>query len=83
MSNKSHKQQAIDEILRTELHLSSLYTQVFESPNGKEVLEDLEAEFFHRSSLVPGDPYATHAREGAREVILFIHQKMKLGENNE
>jgi hypothetical protein len=58
-----------------------LYKQVFDTPDGKKVLADLVARFEDRTSIVPGDPYATHAKEGAREVILFIKHRMKGASN--
>jgi len=39
------------------------------------VLADLSMRFYDRSSLVPGDPGMTHAREGERSVVLFIIQQ--------
>ena len=54
-----------------------LYKQVFSSGDGKKVLDDLVRRFENRTSIIPGDPYATHAREGAREVILFIKHRME------
>ncbi len=60
-----------------------LYSNLFSTVAGKEVLADLEELFVNRTSIVSGDPYATHAREGAREVMLFIHGQIKLGANNE
>lgn len=53
--------------------LLSAYGHVFNSSDGEIVLGDLIEQFSSRSSIVPGDPYGTHAREGAREVILYIH----------
>jgi hypothetical protein len=53
------------------------YKATFATPDGQAVLADLEARFMDRSSIVPGDPYATHAREGAREVVLYIQKRMR------
>ena len=49
----------------------------FSTPDGEAVLADLIARFADRTSIVPGDPYATHAREGAREVVLYILKRMR------
>ena len=48
--------------------------RIFQTGDGQKSLEILRTNFKDRSSIVPGDPYATHAREGAREVILFIEE---------
>lgn len=52
--------------------------RLFNTVDGQEVMKILEREFYDSSSIVPGDPYATHARCGSREVIIFI--KMICGE---
>ena len=52
---------------------------IFSTPDGKKALELLEETFFNNSSIVPGDSYATHAREGAREVVIFIRENIKDG----
>lgn len=53
--------------------IATAYGQVFNSSDGEVVIKDLMEQFMMRSSIVPGDPYVTHAKEGAREVILYIH----------
>lgn len=50
---------------------------MFSTPDGKKGLKLLEELFCDRSSIVPGDPYQTHANEGAREVILTIKEIIK------
>lgn len=52
------------------------YKATFATPDGQAVLADLVARFSSRSSIVPNDPYATHAREGAREVVLYIQKRI-------
>lgn len=54
------------------------FFNLFNTPDGKVVLDELKEQFVDRTSIVPGDPYATHANEGAREVILFINQMMEI-----
>lgn len=54
----------------TDIHKD--YAALFATPQGQAVLQDLEDQFFNRTSLVRGDPYMTHANEGAREVVLYI-----------
>ena len=46
----------------------------FSTPDGKKAMKLLEELFCNRSSIVRGDPYQTHANEGAREVILTIKE---------
>jgi hypothetical protein len=58
------------------------YYHTFTLPAGKAVLDDLREQFMDRSSIVPGDPHATHAREGAREVYLYIQQMIEEGANH-
>lgn len=48
------------------------YYDVFTSPNGKDVFEDLIQAFDNRESYVQGDSYATHFRDGQRSVVLGI-----------
>ena len=57
----------------------SCMRRVMQTDDGKEMLNLLEETFFNQSSIVPGDPYGTHAREGAREVIIFIRENIKDG----
>ena len=59
------------------LQESASYFKLFSSPEGKQIMSDLEELFSNRTSIVPGDPYATHANEGAREVVLYIKQRME------
>ncbi len=48
------------------------YREVFGSPSGKIVLEDMRAAWMNHTSHVPGDPYETAFREGKRSVVLRI-----------
>ena len=80
---KSNNKSSVEELKETALSNRRKYSKLFSTAAGKEVLADLEDKFMNRTSIVPNDPYATHAREGAREVILFIHENMQLGAKNE
>ena len=51
------------------------------SPEGEYLMGHLAELFEKRSSIVPGDPYATHAREGAREVVLYLRDIIEDFEN--
>ena len=53
------------------------YSAMFGTGVGKTILADLEAQF-GGSPIVPGDPYATHARAGAQEVMLYIRDRMRI-----
>jgi len=55
----------------------SCMKRVMGTADGLEMMRLLEDTFFNQSSIVPGDPYATHAREGAREVVIFIRENSK------
>ena len=54
---------------------------IFGSAEGLRVLAHLEDTFAARTSLVAGDPFATHANEGQRAVILHLHRLIALGSN--
>lgn len=75
------KEEKIEVLKQKAIRKSSLYAKVFSTPDGKEVLADLEEQFHNRTSIVRGDPYATHAMEGAREVVLFIKNRIEGVEN--
>jgi hypothetical protein len=47
---------------------------IFQTTDGKVAMGLLEELFYNGSSIVPGDPYQTHANEGAREVIITIKE---------
>jgi len=65
----------IDELKK--LHM--LYLQVFDSDNGRKVLEDLEKRCYVRgTTFVPGEPYQTFFNEGARSCVLHIKTMMVL-----
>lgn len=50
---------------------------VFQTTDGQKALNLLEELYYVGSSIVPGDPYQTHANEGAREVIITIKEIIK------
>ena len=53
--------------------LNLAYKQVFESDNGKKVLEDLEKRCsYHTTTHIKGDSHESAFLEGTRSVILFI-----------
>ena len=53
--------------------LTIAYKQVFESDNGKKVLEDLEKRCsYHNTTHIKGDSHESAFLEGTRSVVLFI-----------
>jgi acyl-CoA-binding protein len=53
--------------------LNLVYKQVFESDNGKKVLEDLEKRCsYHTTTHIKGDSHESAFLEGTRSVVLFI-----------
>jgi hypothetical protein len=61
----------------TKGNIVALYKQVFNSPNGKLVFQDLCTRFgmFH-SSYAAGDPHGTSFNEGQRSVMLYINESI-------
>ena len=62
--------------------LNIAYKQVFESDNGKKVLEDLEKRCsYHSTTHIKGDSHESAFLEGTRSVVLFIKNMLnKKGE---
>ena len=53
------------------------YKQVFNSPEGKNVLEDLKKRCsFYSTSHIKGDSHESAFLEGTRSVILFINNML-------
>ena len=53
--------------------LNLVYKQVFESDNGKKVLEDLEKRCsYHTTTHIKGDSHESAFLEGTRSVVWFI-----------
>ncbi len=64
------------------LRLKQIYYQLFSSPQGQEVMDDLRRRFFYRLSYTPNDPYHTAFREGQRDAISFITNMMRGGQDD-
>ena len=62
--------------------LELAYKQIFNSPEGKEVLEDLKKRCsFYSTSHIKGDSHESAFLEGTRSVVLFIKNMLnKKGE---
>ena len=58
--------------------LAEAYHQVFSSGDGKLVLADLMSRFHVLGPSFAGDPYTTAFREGERNVLLYIAEKLAL-----
>ena len=57
--------------------LDLAYKQIFNSPEGKEVLEDLKKRCsFYSTSHIKGDSHESAFLEGTRSVILFINNML-------
>lgn len=73
----------VDQLRQEEIRLVRAYRNLFSTPDGIAVLDHMRELFGNRTSIVPGDSYMTHAREGAREVVLHIEQQISLGAKQE
>ena len=74
---KANGKKAIDELRTAEQHTVNAYKDLFNSAQGQIVLKDLLEMFYDPSCIAlkadaPVDPYLTVAREGAREVMIYI-----------
>lgn len=60
----------------TRAELRTLFAELLGNEKFVAFLKDLDARFgaHHRTTFVPGDPYATAYNEGARSVIVFINR---------
>jgi len=53
--------------------LTIAYKQIFNSDNGKKVLEDLEKRCsYHTTTHIKGDSHESAFLEGTRSVVLFV-----------
>lgn len=68
---RSSQAQRLNEAREDLREVCAVYAGVFGDGRGAAVLADLSKQF-GGSVIVPGDPYATHARAGAQEVLLYI-----------
>tara|TARA_E500000331_G_C16840696_1_gene533395 strand:- start:248 stop:475 length:228 start_codon:yes stop_codon:yes gene_type:complete len=51
------------------------YKAIFESNDGKVVMDDLAKRFHVASPVFSEDPYETAFRDGQRTVVLFLNQQ--------
>lgn len=60
---------------------ASIFKQVFNTPDGKEVLAALDKEFNAADIFQKGHPDATAYNLGRRDVIVYIKQLLEYGKN--
>lgn len=77
MSNSEKQQKALDQAKKKQIKDAKKYYDLFSTPQGQEVLADLDARFKDIQTYIPGDPYGTHINEGGRMIMLFIHQQIQ------
>lgn len=70
------KPESAEEVLRA---VADAAARLAESDDGKILLRYLREKVAERSTFVPGDPYATHLKEGMRVLYLHICYLAKLG----
>lgn len=76
--NKEEKRQLVlDNVVKK----SGRFYRLFTSPIGAEVLKDLEDEFNKDDIFREGMPDATAHMLGKRDVIIYIHQMIRLKQN--
>ena len=75
MDNKNKAK--LEELRGKALKKVACYQRVFKSPDGKKVLDDLNAAFTQALN-VPGDPFATPVRVGNNEVLQYIKEIMEV-----
>lgn len=62
---------------------ASIFKQVFNTPDGKEVLSALEKEFNADNIFEKGLPDATAYNLGRRDVVVYIKQLLEYGKNED
>lgn len=72
--NDSGKPSQLDEMKR----LKGIYSRVFDSDDGKELLKDLEDRNFLDRTTFDSDPYITAFHEGQRAVLVYIKNVISL-----
>jgi hypothetical protein len=68
MATKTRPVDAADPVMQ----MAQVYARVFNSPDGRLVLEDFKRSFGDRTSFVAGDVYSTCFKEGSRHVYLSV-----------
>lgn len=60
----------------------ALYRDLFDSPAGTRVLEDLMARFNVFGTVFDPSPYATAFNEGQRAVVIYILEQLRVAKTN-
>lgn len=58
----------------------TVYTRLFNTPDGEVVLKDLEERFYNNDLLTVGDPHATAYNVGLRDAVRHIKETIQDGE---
>lgn len=61
----------------------AVYKRLFNSPDGKIVLEDLEERFFNEELFIKGDSHSTTYNVGLRDAVRYIKSSIEDGHNND
>ena len=61
---------------------NQLFRSVFTTFDGEKVLRDLMEKFYKYGSHVAGDSHSTAFREGRRDVVIYILDRLEKAENN-
>lgn len=59
-----------------------MFLNVFTSPDGEQVLRDMMVKFYKYTSHVPGDSHQTAFKEGQRQVVIYILDRLEKAEKN-
>ncbi len=62
---------------------ASVFKQVFNTPDGKQALNILEQEFNRLDIFEKGAPDATAYNLGRRDVVVYINQLLRYGQNED
>jgi hypothetical protein len=71
----------VEQIRRRLRKKSALLVSFMNSEVGKAVVKALEDEFYHGNLFDP-DPYVSAYNMGRRDVVVYLHQLQRYGEND-
>lgn len=77
------KTRDVREMILEKINLERSYKAVFETPDGRRVLNHILREgFVLKSTFVAGDPHETALNEGSRRLALSILRKVRKDNND-
>lgn len=76
---EEERQQKMDSAKENAIRISQRYKNVFSTPDGKEVLEDLEL-LFDPPEVVAATEHATIIKAAQRDVMRYIQSCIRVGE---